>query len=71
MRARIGAAFSPTPAVKTKASRPPSAAASWPAMQRAAVDEVVDREGRAGSSLASRSRMSFETPERPLRPAPL
>ena len=31
MRARIAAEFSPTPAVKTRASSPPSAAASMPA----------------------------------------
>ena len=31
MRARIAGAFSPMPAVNTKASRPPRAAASWPA----------------------------------------
>ena len=35
------------PAVKTKASRPPSAAASSPALQRAAMDEVVEGEGGA------------------------
>ena len=36
------------PAVKTNASSPPRAAASWPAESAAAVDEVVDREGGGG-----------------------
>ena len=35
------------PAVNTKASRPPSAAASAPREERNPVDEVVDRKGGA------------------------
>ena len=44
MRARIVGEFSPIPAVKTKASIPPSAAASMPALQTDPIGEIVERE---------------------------
>ena len=47
MRARMLSEFSPIPAVKTKASTPCKAAASIPAFSADAVDEIIDREGRA------------------------
>ena len=69
MRARIAGEFSPMPAVKTKASRPPSAAASRPASSAAAVDEVVDREGGARDRRSRAGRACrCEMPERPFSP---
>ena len=69
MAARIAGEFSPMPAVNTKASRPPSAAASRPALQGDPVDEVVEREARARIfALASSSRTSLLMPDRPFSP---
>ena len=48
MRARIVGEFSPMPAVNTNASRPPSAAASIPALKPDAIDEIIDGKLRAG-----------------------
>ena len=50
---RIVGEFSPIPAVKTKASRPPSAAASMPGIEPDAIDEIVERESalRIGARL--------------------
>src|SRR3984893_8791990 len=68
MALRTGAAFSPTPAVKTRPSRPPSAAASE-AMWRATRLQNRSTAKRArGLSLARSSRKSDEIPESPSMP---
>ena len=57
------------PAVNTKASRPPSAAASMAGIEPDAIDEIVEREARARIvALASSSRTSLLMPERPFSP---
>ena len=66
---RMAGAFSPMPAVKTKPSMPPIAAASMPVAERDPVDEIIERAAwRADPALASNSRTSLLMPDRPLRP---
>jgi len=60
--------FSPTPAVKISASKPPSAAVSDPISRMIRYTKYSMASAARGSWLASRSRTSLLTPEMPSRP---
>ncbi|MNV97899.1 hypothetical protein D3C71_1930820 [compost metagenome] len=67
-RARTGAEFSPTPAVKTTASSPPMDAASPAACLATWKQNSSTASAACGFSLSSRARMSLETPDTPSSP---
>ena len=66
--ARTSAACSPIPPVKTRASRPPSAAASEPSSRPIRYTKRSTASLAAGAPLASSVRMSLEIPETPSMP---